>query len=59
MSVCFRESARWVKKTGRGGGGEGHSNPSGSGELSELIALYHWRTEVQNWAELSTVQSRG
>lgn len=43
---------------GRGGGGE-HSNPSGSGELSELIALYHLRTEVQNWAELSTVQSRG
>ncbi len=36
-----------------------HSNPSGSGELSELIALYHLRTEVQNWAELSTAQSRG
>lgn len=36
-----------------GGGGWQHSNPSGSGELSELIALYHLRTEVQNWAELS------
>lgn len=33
------------------------SNPSGSGELSELIVLYHLRTEVQNWAELSTLQS--
>lgn len=36
-----------------------HSNPSGSGELSELIVLYHLRAEVQNWAELSTAQSRG
>lgn len=34
-------------------GGGRHSNPAGSGELSELIALYHLRTEVQNWAELS------
>lgn len=36
-----------------------HSNPSGSGELSELIVLYHLRAEVQNWAELSTAQSWG
>lgn len=41
------------------GCGGGHSNPSGSGELSELIVLYHLRAEVQNWAGLSTAQSRG
>lgn len=41
------------------GGRREHSNPSGSGELSELIVLYHLWTEVQNWSELSTLQSSG
>lgn len=58
--VCFGGGGGGVGlcMMGVGVGGE-HSNPSGSGELSELIVLYHLRAEVQNWAGLSTAQSRG
>lgn len=54
MCVCL-----WVILGFRVGKRREHSNPSGSGELSELIVLYHSWTEVQNWAELSTVRVRG